>query len=157
MDMRVTRVPVAVAAAAVLGTLAMTGASTSGAAADAPPVPAARAAAAAVPGTQLWVKRYGIGRSNHGNPVLVAVSPGGGRVFVTGSARRTTGARVSDYATVAYNAATGAQLWLRRYGHGSASSIAASPRGSQVFVAGLIHPVSNGQLLYGYGTIAYRG
>ncbi|HEX6857709.1 MAG TPA: hypothetical protein VF204_20650 [Streptosporangiaceae bacterium] len=58
---------------------------------------------------------------------------------------------------MAYNAATGAQLWLRRYGHGSASSIAASPRGSQVFVAGLIHPVNNGQLLYGYGTIAYRG
>src|SRR5512146_1169471 len=145
MDMRVTRVPVAVAAAAVLGTLAMTGASTSGAAADAPPGPAARAAAAAVPGTQLWVKRYGIGRSNHGNPVLVAVSPGGGTVFVTGSRDGTAdeyGTPVGyDYATVAYKAATGAQLWVTGYsgpanGNDYANAIAISRTGRTVYITG---------------------
>ena len=44
----------------------------------------------------------------------MAVSPDGKAVFVTGySGSQTTGGY--DYATVAYNPATGAQLWVKRY------------------------------------------
>ena len=59
------------------------------------------------PGTQLWAARFQAG----GDPYsAVAVSPGGGRVFVTGASfgGRATGV---DYATVAYSAATGRRLW----------------------------------------------
>ena len=37
----------------------------------------------------------------------------GAQVFVTGGSYGSTGD--FDYATVAYNASTGAQLWVRRY------------------------------------------
>jgi DNA-binding beta-propeller fold protein YncE len=103
---------------------------------------------------QLWVKRYN-GPGN-GNDVArsVAVSPAGGTAFVTG---QSTGATSDDYATVAYDAATGAQLWVRRYtGPGTsadgASSVAVSPTGNMVFVAGQsTATVSN------FATIAYSG
>src|SRR5215469_16513032 len=61
----------------------------------------------------------------------VAVSPDGNTVFVTGGA------------TVAYDAATGAQLWASRFTgpfqFDFASSIAVSPAGGTVFVTGLTH------------------
>ena len=43
----------------------------------------------------------------------VAVSPNGSTVIVTGSSIGTNDSY--DYATVAYNAATGAQRWAKRY------------------------------------------
>jgi predicted S18 family serine protease len=56
----------------------------------------------AAPGDQLWVSRYGADINQA--PVWVAVSPGGGQVFVAGG----SSTRYSqDYATVAYSAATG--------------------------------------------------
>jgi hypothetical protein len=100
---------------------------------------AARAGQAAVPGSQLWVSRYNGPAGSDNFASSVAVSPGGGTVFVTGTSR-VAPAR-SDYATAAYDAATGAQRWASRYsgppGHAdSARSVAVSPDGATVFVTG---------------------
>jgi hypothetical protein len=64
----------------------------------------------------------------------MAVSPGGGRVFVTGY-------NSGHYGTMAYRADNGRQLWAARYdGPGKASdtaySIPASPTQRKVFVTG---------------------
>jgi hypothetical protein len=69
----------------------------------------------------------------------LVVNAAGTRVYVTGaSPGRTTG---YDYATVAYSAATGRQLWVRRYnspgsGWDWAVSIAVNAAGTAVFVTG---------------------
>jgi len=86
----------------------------------------------AATGAQQWVSHYnGAGRSGSRASSL-AVSPGGGMVYVTGAA-------ALDYATVAYSAATGALRWARRY-HGPADSgarqVAVGPRGRTVYVTG---------------------
>jgi WD40 repeat protein len=90
----------------------------------------------------------------------VAVSPGGGTVFVTGASKGATPVSdQSDYLTVAYNAATGAQLWTARYNgpanlSESARAVVVSPDGTTVFVTG----TSNGGSGFGadYATVAYR-
>ncbi len=71
---------------------------------------------------------------------------------------RTT-ARTNAYATVAYHAATGKQLWASRHnGHGTfdnfdfAKAIAVSPDGGTVFVTGQGAGKSS---LSGYTTVAY--
>jgi DNA-binding beta-propeller fold protein YncE len=101
--------------------------------------PAAGAAATVSPGpgAQLWVSRYnGLGNGGDGAH-SVAVSPDGNTVYVTGYTN--VGSLSYDYGTVAYNAATGAQLWASQYGpdNGSyAEQVAVSPDGTEVFVTG---------------------
>jgi WD40 repeat protein len=105
-------------------------------------------------GAQLWVKRY------HGQPnqddraTALKVSPDGSKVFVTGHSHDSM--THLDYATVAYDAATGAELWVGRYdgpAHGDdfATALGVSPDGSQVFVTG----GSTGSSYYDYATVAY--
>jgi hypothetical protein len=101
-----------------------------------------------------WAARYD--GPGHGNDwaSAVSVSPDGSQVFVTGSSLGTTTA--SDYATVAYDAATGTKQWQRRYdgpGHGYdwANAVSVSPDGSQVFVTGS----SAGTTASDYATLAY--
>ena len=96
---------------------------------------ASPAGAASVPGrAALWAARYPAAGSS---PASVAISPDGSRVFVTGSLGFQQ--RTSNFATVAYDAATGARLWLTRYrglGYGGPADIAVSPDGTKVFVTG---------------------
>lgn len=159
MRRSVTRVSAAVAAGAALSALGITGVSAAGAATGARQQVRAVALAAdtqAVAGARLWVKRYN-GPGNGGDGAMsVAVGPGGGTVFVTGTSMgSTTG---YDYATVAYSVATGARLWVARYngpanGEDDAQSVAVSPDGSTVFVAGTSRgPTANGD----YATVAYN-
>jgi len=72
------------------------------------------------------------------------VSPGGSRVYVTGGS-------YPGSATLAYSAATGAQLWLARHNDMLLAAVAVSPGGSRVYVTGLTGPFR-----YDYATVAHR-
>src|SRR5262245_46705865 len=110
----------------------------------------------AASGAQLWVSRYnGPGNGSDGAGGI-AVSPDGTRVFVTGSSEG-SGTSV-DYATIAYDAATGTRLWVRRYndprnGRDSPSSMLLSPDGRTVFVTGSSNSDNHRE---DYATIAYN-
>src|SRR6266508_1147287 len=87
-------------------------------------------------GRQVWARRFNGTGDDFDQAVSVAVGPGGSNVYVTGGSYGTTGGR--DFATVAYAASSGAQLWVSRYSGGSnaAQAVTASPDGSMVFVTG---------------------
>ena len=112
-------------------------------------MPAAEASAG---GATVWASRYGGGRT--GAAYSIAVSPDGSKVYVTG---RSGSSVAPDYGTVAYDTATGGQLWVHRYdgpGHGFdvATSIVASPDGSKVIVTGRSYGAAGTS---DYATIAY--
>ena len=110
----------------------------------------------AATGAQRWASRYN-GPANRDDFALsVAVSPGGATFFVTGASfggrNRACCNSDWDYATVAYDAATGAQRWASRYNGPAnsadrASSLAVSPGGATVLVTGTS--------LDDYATVAY--
>src|SRR5439155_25612376 len=82
------------------------------------------------------------------------IAPDGSRIYVTG---RTDGALGAQYATVAYDAMTGAQLWVTTYqGLGGTWSfpraVTVSPDGARVFVTGVSASLTNA---YDYVTAAY--
>jgi hypothetical protein len=125
---------------------------TAGAAAPQP------ARAPARPGARLWLSRYNGPQNSDDAPAAMAVSPGGRRVFVTGFNVREAAGDFGDYATVAYDAQTGARLWARRYhgpGKGTdlANSVAVSPDGTMVFVTG---SSMRNRTTSDYATIAYN-
>jgi glucose dehydrogenase len=105
-------------------------------------------------GKQLWATRYAPGGfNNYAN--AISVSPVSSAVFVTGSSP--TNGRRSDYATVAYDATTGQQLWVERYNgpanlDDDATAIAPSPDGSAVFVTGFSRGLATSD---DYATVAY--
>ena len=106
-------------------------------------------ASAATPGTKLWAKRYDGPANGSDWAESLAVSPDGTKVFVTG---RSAGSTSYDYATLAYDASTGAKLWTKRYDGDKRSdyahSLAVSPDGTKVFVTG--------ESSKDYATLAYR-
>src|SRR5207244_480426 len=113
-------------------------------------------AGASMSGRTLWVARYNGPGSNIDIATSVAISPDGSKVFVTGYAA--VPGFSDDYATLAYDAATGAKLWLKHYDGGGrsvdhASSIAVTRDGSKVFVTGA--SVAPGSSHSEYGTVAY--
>jgi DNA-binding beta-propeller fold protein YncE len=119
----------------------------------------ATVAYSAATGAQLWAKRYGVPGDYASAPVKVAVSPNGKMVYVTGDSDNSfTAGGGADYATVAYNAATGAQVWVRRFNggltYGGAASMAVNPNGSTVYVTG--NTGTGGGSGTAYATIAYN-
>lgn len=109
---------------------------------------------AAATGTTQWKQTYAVAREAS-FPVSIAVSPDGSAVFVTGVLNTS---RQSQMGTFAYASATGAQLWKTTYpSHGAragAQSIAVSPDGSQVFLAGYISTDFRGAPVNGFATVA---
>jgi DNA-binding beta-propeller fold protein YncE len=106
-------------------------------------------------GAKVWTKRYDGKRGHYDYATALAVSPDGTRVYVTGESYG--GSPYSDdYATIAYDATSGARIWTRRFsGPGdsfdAASAVAVSPDGTRVYVTGLSVGFSVGD----YATIAY--
>lgn len=106
-------------------------------------------------GTQLWVATYdGYGRSD--GAAALAVSPDDATVYVTGGS--TSAGDDPGFATIAYDAASGAQLWKAGFngpaGLSDASvDIVASPDGSKVVVTGLSYL---GQFRVDFATVAYE-
>ena len=90
-------------------------------------------------GSQRWTASYHFGDKAFSD--AVAVTPDGSTVFVTGTTDQ--GESDSHFATLAYDASTGAEKWVAtfllatdhdQYGRGNA--IAVSPDGSTVYVTG---------------------
>ncbi len=109
----------------------------------------------AADGSELWVARYD-GSAGGGEVArALGVDPDGAAVYVTGqSAGDGTG---NDYATVAYDTQTGAELWAARYDGSanewdSARALEVSPDGSRVFVTG---ESTGAETHRDYATIAY--
>jgi DNA-binding beta-propeller fold protein YncE len=114
----------------------------------------------AATGAGLWSRRYDGPGHFHDDAAAVGVSPDGSRVFVTGVSSGSAKIEefyAEDYATLAYDATTGATEWLRRYnGPGDSSdratALAVSPIGSTVFVTGASVGVTSSE---DYATVAY--
>ncbi|MBI4728404.1 MAG: PQQ-binding-like beta-propeller repeat protein [Acidobacteria bacterium] len=106
-------------------------------------------------GAPLWVARYEGPADGDDRAYGLAASPNGVRVFVTG--RSYSSDTYSDYATVAYDAASGVELWERRYsgprtGYDVADALVVGPGGSRVFVTGRSEGPAGGS---DYATLAY--
>ena len=97
-------------------------------------------------------------------PYAMALDADGSTIFVTGgSGHRVYGntsygrRRAPDYATVAYDASTGRELWVRRFegrprdDWDIAKAIAVAPDGSRIFVSG----ESFGRASLDFVTVAY--
>jgi PQQ-like domain len=84
-----------------------------------------------------WVSRYDRPTGAYDEAIAMAISPDGTRLFVTGFSDPTDAS--PDFATVAYDARTGAELWTAIYdgGYDLAIAIATSADGSEVFVTGV--------------------
>jgi WD40 repeat protein len=104
-------------------------------------------------GSRLWLGRYDSPYHYNDYPEALMLSPDGARVFVTGHADSLD--QPNRYATVAYDAATGSTLWVRRSKgrtiNDEANAAAVSPDGSELFVTGYTDD-GRGR---NYGTVAY--
>ncbi len=107
----------------------------------------------ATTGQQLWAASFHAPFSSSAFATAVGVSPDGHSVYVTGQSPEGYGNQ--DYATIAYDAATGQQLWLTRYqgiAYGIARALQVGRDGRRIYVTGVTthmgEPIT-------YGTVAY--
>jgi WD40 repeat protein len=113
----------------------------------------------AATGIRIWLRRYDDPINGFDFAYALALSPDATKLFVTGSCDEIdTG---TDFVTLAYDAATGERLWLRRYNgqannSDSPAALGVSPDGEQVFVTGLSSGVASPDFPFDYATIAYR-
>jgi hypothetical protein len=109
----------------------------------------------AATGSRRWVTRYNGTGNGTDQPHALAVDPLGTTVYVTGhSAGR---ASAADCTTIAYNTATGAQRWAKRYngaanGDDAGAAAVVSPTGKVIYVTGTSWGRSTG---FDYLTVAY--
>jgi DNA-binding beta-propeller fold protein YncE len=123
----------------------------------------ARPSGDAPAGTLLWAARYdGIGSHLVDAATDLGLSPDGHRVYITGlSQQSTSGAFFPDYdyATLAYDATTGAQLWSARLvgskRTGTSTALAVSPAGDQIAVTGELAAAAPSDMWFQFGTVAY--
>jgi DNA-binding beta-propeller fold protein YncE len=107
-------------------------------------------------GAMLWVQRFTGPVDGPSFAHSLAVSPDGTTVYVTGGTTTSTTERTGAYATIAYDAVTGALRWRRLHDNGGASSVAVTPDGSKVIVTGTQSgPGVGGERDTWYLTIAY--
>jgi WD40 repeat protein len=107
-------------------------------------------------GARLWVRRYNGPGNDTDYPNAIGVSPDSSTVVVTGASVGSTGS--IDYATLAYDATSGAKLWAKRFdgaagGHDFAYGLAIRPNGSAVFVTGEITGPTG---FFDFATLSYR-
>ncbi|MEV4112405.1 S8 family serine peptidase [Nonomuraea sp. NPDC049695] len=111
----------------------------------------------AATGARLWSKGYKGPAGTFDEPAAIKVSPDGSRLFVTGLSAGTddTG---NDAVTIAYDTASGAELWVARHtgpGNGSdwSNAVTVSPDGKSVYITGMTTLGEAGK--EDYFTIAY--
>jgi hypothetical protein len=95
---------------------------------------------------ELWVATYNGPRSGEDVPTAMAASRDGATVFVIGTSRA-GGNSSGNFATIAYDAATGGEVWTRIYNppvhlEDNGRAIEASPTEDVVFVTGGSRPRS---------------
>lgn len=109
-------------------------------------------------GEEMWSARYEGPGGGFDLPAAAGVSRDGATVFVTGSSQIGPGQYdPSDYATLAYDAGTGKELWISRYDgsrgfNDGATALGVSDDSSKVFVTGF----ENTDTPMDYVTIAYE-
>jgi WD40 repeat protein len=94
----------------------------------------------ALTGARLWGQRWDAPAGGVDTPTAIAVSSDDTKVIVTG-ASSTPDFQTTDFGTVAYDSATGAELWAAQYDgpvHDADTAVAGSfsPDGTRVFVTG---------------------
>jgi outer membrane protein assembly factor BamB len=129
-------------------------------------------------GSVVWEAAYHPAGYNFTSPFEIAVSPIGDRVFVTGELAVLQGSvtdgilpslvRDTDFGTVAYDGATGHELWRADFGTPQFDfefgiAVTSSPNGSTAYVTGVSSSSKSQYLLAGQGqlgdevTLAYDG